>query len=173
MKRAIINSMMSNTYSESLKAWYQAFSDAMSNDGSLSDSEVSSLRDDYNAIYNAALAEREQLLSMLNLDNGNADVYDQDVSKGAWASIGEETAQELNGRFTALQMSGERIADGIMSMVETMASLYVLAQDRNTTVEEIRNLMIFTNAYLEDILKANKEYYEKFERHLDKIEKSK
>lgn len=173
MKRAIINSMMSNTYSERLKAWYQAFSDAMSNDGSLSDSEVSSLRDDYNAIYNAALAEREQLLSMLNLDNGNADVYDQDVSKGAWASIGEETAQELNGRFTALQISGEKVAEGITSMVEQMTSLYALAQERNTTVIEIRNLMIYNNAFLEDILKANKEYYEKFEKHLDKIEKTK
>ena len=173
MKRAIINSMMSNTYSERLKAWYQAFSDAMSNDGSLSDSEVSSLRDDYKAIYNAALAEREQLLSMLNLDNGNADVYDQDVSKGAWASIGEETAQELNGRFTALQISGEKVAEGITSMVEQMTSLYALAQERNTTVVEIRNLMIYNNAFLEDILKANKEYYEKFEKHLDKIEKTK
>ena len=86
--------------------------------------------------------------------------------------MGEDTAQELNGRFTALQEAGERISDGIQTMVVTVNSLYGKVDDSNVTLTEIRNLMITNNAFLEDILSANKSYYEKFDRHLDRIERT-
>ena len=72
-----------------------------------------------------------------------------------------------------VQVSGEKIADGIEQTVTMLTVISTLSQERNTTVAEIRNLMIFANAYLEDILKVNKEYYAEFKRQLDKIEKSK
>ena len=185
MQNAVLSALIAERYKPLIEQWYKMFASVME-DGTLTDEEVEQLHNGgyyvnpvtgereyaqgWDAITAAGLRERDALKNQFGW---GAEKYEQNASTGAWQSMGEETAQELNGRFTALQMSGERIADGIMSMVETMASLYVLAQDRNTTVEEIRNLMIFTNAYLEDILKANKEYYEKFERHLDKIEKSK
>ena len=90
----------------------------------------------------------------------------------AFCQEGEDTAQELNGRFTALQEAGERISDGIQTMVVTVNALYGTVGEGNLTLSEIRNLMITNNAFLEDILSANKSYYEKFDRHLDRIERT-
>ena len=86
--------------------------------------------------------------------------------------MGEDTAQELNGRFTALQEAGERISDGIQTMVVTVNSLYGKVADSNVTLTEIRNLMITNNAFLEDILTVNKKYYENFKQSLTELKRT-
>lgn len=166
---AIVNSMMSDKYNEKLKQWYQSFSDAFANsDGNLSEADIQNLQESYNAIMNAAVEERNALLDSLNISpNGNK--YEQKASQGGWQSMGEDTGQEINGRFTALQASGERISEGIITMVTTMAAIYTNTETGNLTLLEIRNLMITNNAFLEDILEATKVIYKDFGKKLDKI----
>ena len=83
--------------------------------------------------------------------------------------MGQETAEELNGRFTALQMSGERISEGIVTTIATLTALSATVTGNSITLVEIRNLMITNNAFLEDLLSVNKEYYKTFDKKLDKI----
>ena len=85
--------------------------------------------------------------------------------------MSQDTADELNGRFTALQMAGERICDGILSMVATMTAISSCADESNTTLVEIRNLMITNNAFLEDILTVTKNIYKNFGKKLDDLAK--
>ena len=54
-------------------------------------------------------------------------------------------------------------------MLGTLSALSALTEGGNLTLTEIRNLMITNNAFLEDILAANREYYKKFHAQLDKI----
>ena len=186
MQKAVLSALITEKYKPLIEQWYKMFASVMG-DGELTTTETDLLHNGgyfinpvtgekeyaqgWDSITAAGLRDRDALKDALGW--GSTSKYNQEASRGAWQSLGEETGQELNGRFTALQMSGEKIAEGVALMMEQMTSLYAMAQERNTTIAEIRNLMIFSNAYLEDILKANKEYYEKFERHLDKIEKSK
>ena len=83
--------------------------------------------------------------------------------------MGQETADELNGRFTALQMSGERISEGVTAMLATLTSLTTIADGNNIALLEIRNLMIINNTYLEDILSENREMHKDFNKRLDSI----
>ena len=185
LQNAILSSIIAENYKPQIEQWYKMFA-AFMEDGMLSDEEERMLHEGgtfkdvttgekmeangWDNITAQGLAERNMLRDRFGW---SSDTYNQEASTGAWQSLGEETGQELNGRFAALQVSGEKIADGIEQTVTMLTVISTLSQERNTTVAEIRNLMIFANAYLEDILKVNKEYYAEFKRQLDKIEKSK
>lgn len=186
LQNAILSSIIAEKYKPQIEKWYKMFA-AFMEDGMLTDEEERMLHEGgtfkdittgemmnangWDNITAQGLAERNMLRDRFGW--GDASTYNQEASTGAWQSLGEETGQELNGRFAALQVSGEKIADGIEQTVTMLTVISTLSQERNTTVAEIRNLMIFANAYLEDILKVNKEYYAEFKRQLDKIEKSK
>lgn len=186
LQNAILSSIIAEKYKPEIEKWYKMFA-AFMEDGMLTGEEERMLHkggsfkdittgemmnaNGWDNITAQGLAERNMLRDRFGW--GDASTYNQEASTGAWQSLGEETGQELNGRFAALQVSGEKIADGIEQTVTMLTVISTLSQERNTTVAEIRNLMIFANAYLEDILKVNKEYYAEFKRQLDKIEKSK
>lgn len=71
-----------------------------------------------------------------------------EASRGAWKSMTQETANELNGRFTAIQQSVLGIA-GVMN--------------------DLRSIGAFSMGYLEDISKSNRELY-RISTRLDDIE---
>lgn len=164
---ALVESFVNETLKDDIKALYDYIAKA-SEDGMIDAAEKARIEQMNQAISDKSLAWRENMQSS-GMIKSNKDPYEQNVSTGGWSSMGQDTADELNGRFTALQMSGERISEGITSMVTTLATLSALADGRNLTLVEIRNLMITNNAFLEDILDANKKAYQKFEQQLDKI----
>lgn len=181
VNRMVVNNLIGAKFQQKLEEWYEELAklnEAKTN-GDITDEEYRAklelLKKQYEGYVTDAQRDIETLRNegIIDATSANKETYEQDVSKGSWQSLGEETGQELNGRFAALQVSGEKIADGIEQTVTMLTVISTLSQERNTTVAEIRNLMIFTNAYLEDILKCNKEYYAEFKRQLDKIQKSK
>ena len=181
VNRMVVNNLIGAKFQQKLEEWYEELAklnEAKTN-GDITDEEYRAklelLKKQYEGYVTDARKDIETLRNegIIDATSANKETYEQDVSKGSWQSFGEETGQEINGRFAALQVSGEKIADGIEQTVTMLTVISTLSQERNTTVAEIRNLMIFTNAYLEDILKCNKEYYAEFKRQLDKIQKSK
>ena len=168
MRNAIVNSLMVSKYNKMLEDWYKAFSKAME-DGTITETEKNDLKDQYDSIVADAKSERDALMETLKLDTTNKS---QSATSGGWASMGQDTADELNGRFTALQIAGEQVnvnTDLIASAVNTLAA----KTDANfTTVSEVRNMMIMTNSYLEDIRMYNKLTYEEFGSKLDDIKMS-
>lgn len=181
VNRMVVNNLIGAKFQQKLEEWYEELAklnEAKTN-GDITDEEYRAklelLKKQYEDYVTDAQRDIETLRNegIIDATSANKETYEQDTSKGSWQSLGEETGQELNGRFAALQVSGEKIADGIEQTVTMLTVISTLSQERNTTVAEIRNLMIFTNAYLEDILKCNKEYYAEFKRQLDKIQKSK
>lgn len=108
---AIVNSMMSDKYNEELKEWYQAFSDAFSNNNGIDEDEARQLRDRYNDIVNAAIAERNNLFETLNINTD--DTTKQEADKKGFQAMSQDTGEELNGRFTALQIAGENVSEQV------------------------------------------------------------
>lgn len=169
LTKAVVSSMMNDKFKDRIKEIYDYLANAAS-DGDLTADELAKIRS-MNASLSKDMMDRRKQLVDAGLINDSS-TYSQDASSGSWRSMGEDTAQELNGRFTALQEAGERISDGIQTMVATVNALYGTVGEGNITLGEIRNLMITNNAFLEDILSSNKSYYEKFDRHLDRIERT-
>ena len=85
--------------------------------------------------------------------------------------MGQETADELNGRFTALQIAGENISSNMITTVAQMETIVATGISTNGAVVEIRNMMIMTNSYLEDIVKYAKLTYNEFGTKIDDMNK--
>lgn len=133
----------------------------------LTEGEINDIKAANEDIANTMLAWREVAQQAGLIQSSTP--YEQDTSSGGWRSMGQETADELNGRFTSLQMSGERISEGIVTTIATLTALSATVTGNSITLVEIRNLMITNNAFLEDLLSVNREYYKNFDKKLDKI----
>lgn len=95
----------------------------------------------------------------------------QDSSQKGFAAMSQDTAEELNGRFTALQISNEDIKSSMIFVLSSLSSLYIIASDRNLFLMEMRNLALLSNGHLEDIAKYTKPLLG-FGEKLDKIEQN-
>lgn len=166
LKDAVINGL-SKEYADELQGWYDQFSEMMN--GGLTDEEANQLRSDYENIVERAVDKRDALLSTLGLDT---DPYEQNPSVGAWQSMGEDTGQELNGRFTALQIAGENISECATAMLATINAISSVMGEDSTTLIEIRNLMITNNAFLEDILEVSRGIGKDLHKELKEIIKN-
>ena len=169
ISNALLESMVNEEYRERIKALYKYIADN-AGDG-LDETELNFIRSENEKIANEMIARRQNLMDagLIKPVEQEADKYEQKASQGGWESMGEDTGQELNGRFTSLQMSAERVSENIISMVVTMAAIYTNVETATLTLAEIRNLMITNNAFLEDILEATKGIYKDFGKKLDKI----
>lgn len=167
MRNAIVNSLMVSKYNKMLEDWYKAFSKAME-DGTITETEKNNLKSQYDSIVADAKSERDALMKTLELDTISKS---QSATSGGWTSIGQESVDELNGRFTALQIVGENIADNMVTNVAQMESLVTLGISTNGAVIDIRNMMVSTNSYLEDVVKYTKLTFTEFGNKMDDMYK--
>ena len=151
MKEAIIESMMSDTYSKRLKDWYRNFSSSME-DGRLSDSEQQSLKKEWDSIVSDALAERDELLGALGIDGSSSG--QQSASGKGFETMSQDSDDELNGRFTAVYESNLRIETAtqqqtvaITELRGSISSLTSQATNLYNIADETRTIL--ANSYLE------------------------
>ena len=150
---------------DSLKKLYKDWAKVLEESkGTPSQEQINNFKNRYTAITNQAIARRNATAQMTGYTGESSS---QTATSGGWASMGQETADELNGRFTALQIAGESIAQNMTTTISQMESIVTLGISTNGAVLEIRNMMIMTNSYLEDIVKYSKLTYNDFGSKLD------
>lgn len=130
--------------------------------------------------------EREQLekgaadlTKLLDDQYGWADDYlqdeekasSQDSQRGGFETMSQETGTELNGRFSALQVSNEEIRNAMILALGDLSALCTTASDGNILLAEMRNLALMSNSHLEDIARYTKPILG-FGEKLDKIERN-
>lgn len=182
LQQAIINSLVSEQYKPLLEKWYNAFGSFMS-DGGISEAEMRQLREtggtyydpttgrsesfqSWSSMSDSALAMRDTLKDVFGWNGGD---YKQEASSKGFQSMSQETAEELNGRFTALQIAGESIAANVISIFAQMQLITQTQTSSNNYLQEIRNMMITSNSYLEDITKYSKGIYKEFGAKIDAL----
>jgi TP901 family phage tail tape measure protein len=117
----------------------------------------------------------EDEMSELENKYGWADGYfkgstSQGGSKGGFTTMSQDSADELNGRFTALQMAGEVIKTTTLEINEQLRAVAAKSAATSNAVEEIRGLSLIAIDHLERISKHTANLEEMNER-LGKIEK--
>lgn len=124
--------------------------------------------------------EAEALVKDLDSQYGWADEYlkgdkegasSQDSTRGGFEAMSQETGSELNGRFTALQISNEEIKNSMLLALGNMSALCTTTSDGNILLSEMRNLALMSNGHLEDIARYTKPILG-FGEKLDKIERN-
>lgn len=162
LRNALIEGLMDNKYDALLKEWYNEFAEAM-NDQTLTDAERDALRQQYDAIVQQGIADRNAINAIVG---GGA--YSQQASSGSAWNMSQETGEELNGRFTAmveleatnnvLVADGNAIAREILVTLRSMSglSMTVTGNGDNETLLAIKDMIFLSTGYLEDIAKYSK-----------------
>lgn len=167
MQQALLSSAISNQLSDELEDFYDTWAEYMNADENamLDEDEIEELSDAWEDIVEEGLSIRDSIAAITGY--GDEDTYSQEASTGAWESMSEETAEELNGRFTALQIAGETVAAAVTASQESMTTLVALTSSTMAASQEARTLLITNNSYLEDILKYTKLCYADFGTKFD------
>lgn len=87
---------------------------------------------------------------------GESSTTEQKSTAEGFETMSQDTATELNGRFTALQLSSEEIKNQMISAVISLNSLLSVSTNSNSILNNILNQHVITNSYLEDIAKYTK-----------------
>lgn len=168
MQRALLSYSMEDLINGDLKKLYDDWAKAIKdNDGKLTETDIEAFNKRYDDIVQEGLKRRDEWAKVTGYTGSSSS--SQTATSGGWASMGQDTADELNGRFTALQISGESIAQNMTTTISQMESIVTLGISTNGAVLEIRNMMIMTNSYLEDIVKYSKLTYNDFGAKLDEM----
>lgn len=166
MQKALLSYSMEDIINGDLKKLYDDWAKAIKdNDGKLTETDIEAFNKRYDDIVQEGLKRRDDWAKVTGYTGSSSS--SQTATSGGWASMGQDTADELNGRFTALQIAGESIAQNMTTTISQMESIVTLGISTNGAVLEIRNMMIMTNSYLEDIVKYSKLTYNDFGTKLD------
>ena len=166
MQKALLSYSMEDLMNGKLKKLYEDWADAIdAANGDSSKIDIDAFNKRYDEIVQEGLKRRDEWAKVTGYTGSSSS--SQTATSGGWASMGQDTADELNGRFTALQIAGESIAQNMTTTISQMESIVTLGISTNGAVLEIRNMMIMTNSYLEDIVKYSKLTYNDFGTKLD------
>ena len=166
MQKALLSYSMEDLINGDLKKLYDDWAKAIKDsDGQLTEADIEAFNKRYDDIVQEGLKRRDDWAKVTGYTGSSSS--SQTATSGGWASMGQDTADELNGRFTALQIAGESIAQNMTTTISQMESIVTLGISTNGAVLEIRNMMIMTNSYLEDIVKYSKLTYNDFGTKLD------
>lgn len=153
IRNAVINGLM-ETYNSELQEWYNNFAAAMESDG-LDEGEKAALLSKYKDIAERAEASRDALYNILDIADSSGTAQS---TINASMSITEDTANELVGRMTAIQIGVQNLINNVVTSGEA--------------IQEMRNLAITRNSYLEDIAKYGKLNYALLEQRLAEIKQN-
>lgn len=165
LQKAIFSSLVANQYKDRIKKLYDSWAKYGESGNQLTADEAQNLRNEYQDIVNDMLEQREQIMKDFGWDSSSSSSEQTASSRGFGTEMTHEDAGELSGRFTALYDVGLQILQNITFL----QSIGVSAEGCNTVLQEIKNLMVSSNGYLEDISGFTKKMFELLGKKLDDI----
>ena len=118
LRKSILQSVIAKNYNTKIQELYDSWSKA-GEDGLFSESEVERLRAMQQSITDAMLAERDRLEEVFGWSSSAS----QEASKKGFATASQDSIDELNGRFTALQIAGEEIKNQSVEQTRLLDSI--------------------------------------------------
>lgn len=166
LMQSVLNARIEAKFGKELQALYNDWNDALASDNALSSQEIENLVSREENLTQRMIAERDRLAAITGYD----DSYSSSEAKGsinAAKSMSDDTANELVGRVTAVQLTTEGIrgqntvmAERMAMQITYMASLSDIAARNNATLCDILQQQVTSNSYLEDIVRYSRKIYE-------------
>ncbi len=151
--RAMLSEQVGALYQDKLKKWYEKFAKGME-DGSLTESERNALNAEYMGYIEEAMKLRDELAAATGYDKISQESTSQSASSKGFQAMNQDTGEELNGRFTALQIAGEEIKNQSIIQSQSLNLLTVKADALLSINTETRNIAddtrdLIAQSYLE------------------------
>ena len=129
----------------------------------------------YNKLLEDAAGMAPQVTEFLHGVGLTGDSYEQQATAGGFQTMSQDVASELNGRFTALQISNEGILQGVDYLGESMSEAIRNQSLHISISEDIRKIQ--ADSYLaliqiRDNTEASSRSVQRIEDVVDRIEKN-
>lgn len=152
--QAMLSNAIGERFSDKLRAWYDKFGEAMKDDGTLDNNERKELMDEYMGYVDEAMKLRDELAAATGYDKISQESTSQLASSKGFQEMSQDTGEELNGRFTALQIAGEEIKNQNIIQSQSLNLLTVKADALLSIDTETRNIAddtrdLIAQSYLE------------------------
>lgn len=151
LMQSVLNAKISDIMDEELQDFYKKWAEYAESDNVLDDAEIAELKQEYQGYVQKGMELRDQAAAITGYDGTSAS---QNTSSNTASSMTQDQASELNGRFTALQIAGEKIvsntaslSDGITTVNAALENTNALALRISGTADEMRTIL--ANLYLE------------------------
>lgn len=151
LMQSVLNAKISDIMDDELQDFYKKWAEYAESDNVLDDAEIAELKQEYQGYVQKGMELRDQVAAITGYDGTAAS---QNTSSNSASSITQDQASELNGRFTALQIAGEKIvsntaslSDGITTMNAALENTNALALRISGTADETRTIL--ANLFLE------------------------
>lgn len=171
MMKALLNYQLGDVFDEDLKKWYDDWAQMMSGqNGNLTDDQMNELKDRWEDMVDEALSMRDSIADITGYKGGSEE--QQSASSKGFETMSQNSADELNGRFTALYESNLRIETSeqqqtvaitelrgnISALTAQAVGIYNIADETRTILansylelQEIRENTGYSAKYLKDI----------------------
>ena len=152
--QAMLSNAIGEQFSDKLRTWYDKFGEAMKDDGTLDNNERKELMDEYMGYVDEAMKLRDELAAATGYDKISQESTSQSASSKGFQAMSQDTGEELNGRFTALQIAGEEIKNQSIIQSQSLNLLTVKADALLSINTETRNIAddtrdLIAQSYLE------------------------
>lgn len=152
--QAMLSNAIGEQFSDKLRTWYDKFGEAMKDDGTLDNNERKELMDEYMGYVDEAMKLRDELAAATGYDKISQESYSQSSSSRGFQAMSQDTGEELNGRFTALQIAGEEIKTQNIAQTQSLNLLTARADAILSMNTETRNIAddtrnLIAQSYLE------------------------
>ena len=158
--QAMLSNAIGEQFSDKLRTWYDRFGNSMKNDGTLDSDEMDKLLNGdgdfmgWNEMVDEAMKLRDELAAATGYDKISQESYSQSSSSRGFQAMSQDTGEELNGRFTALQIAGEEIKNQNIIQSQSLNLLTVKADALLSINTETRNIAddtrdLIAQSYLE------------------------
>lgn len=156
-RTAVINGLMNTKYNERLKKFYEKWAALTESGNKLTADEAAELKKEYEGIVSDAINDRNQLATDMGWSKGSSS---QGGSSSGFDSMSQDTANELNGRFTAIQMDTAALRADTALIQADAAAVRTDVQRMRDMMSEANNIALLSMGHLEDISRNTYELYD-------------
>ncbi len=178
LTQSILDSRIEELYGKELEQLYKDWNNAIS-DGTYAE-EADRLKARQEALVERMQATRDQIAEMTGYDDVSSGEASGTINSAK--SMTEDTANELVGRMTAVQLAVEGIrvqdvaanadrANRLAQTVESLNALNDLSVAGNEMLNAIHQEHVTANSYLSDIAEYNRQMYENWDGEIIAIRK--
>ncbi|NDV83644.1 phage tail tape measure protein [Bacteroides sp. 51] len=155
MTKALLNFAVGDKLDQKMKGWYESWAKTMNEQkGNLTKEQINNFRTEWDEFVQEGINERNAITELTGYTGKSDSSTSQESTKRGFETMSQDTGEELNGRFTALQIAGEEtrvqsiLQTEILARAESQLEALLIAESQHINIaDETREIIV--NSYLE------------------------
>lgn len=153
LTQSFLDAQIEKLYNDRIQSVYTAWSDALTNDNQLSSEELARLKSQYSSLTADMMKTRDEIAAITGYDDISSREANGTINSAK--SMSEDTANELVGRVTAVQLGVENIRTTQTTMIANLQAsvdaareaVTLRASEQTNALEGIRGIL--ADSYIE------------------------